>query len=198
MSRKVPITVSALVVIVLALYYFVYAARPVNLQFIDAVVAFSAVVIIAISYLIGSLARFMPKLAPFVHYRKEFGLIGYSVAVLHVILVVPLLISDTSAVTMGEVVSLAVAAVALMIFTLLALTSTNVWIKNLGYENWKNLQRTGYLALVFVLLHVIMLSNGAFLGRTVGQVVIGFGLVVLLLRAIAFISNKKAPVKVKI
>ena len=65
-----------------------------------------------------------------------------------------------------------------------------------GYENWKNLQRTGYIAFVFVLLHVLVLENGVFFGRLTGQIVLILGLAVLLLRALSQIMKMRGKQKI--
>ncbi|HZX34133.1 MAG TPA: ferric reductase-like transmembrane domain-containing protein [archaeon] len=198
MSNKLPIAVSAIVVALFAWYYFIFRAMAPSLGFVNAVVAFSAVVILTFSFLIGPLARFIPFFRNFLAHRKAFGLIGYALAGLHIIIVVPLLIGESNEITFADVASLAVAAVAFTIFTLMALTSTSRWVTTLGYENWKNLQRTGYLALIFVLFHVALLEKGVFFSRLTGQIAIGIILLALLLRAIALVIGKPSAEKIKV
>ncbi len=186
MNKVVPYIISALIMGILAWYYFIFRGFAVSVSFVNSVVAFSAVFIIGLSFAFGPLARFIHFFRPWLVYRKDFGLIGFALAALHIVLVVPMmLLEETREFNFGDVASLAVAAVAFMIFLLMALTSTAKWVEKLGYDNWKNLQRMGYIAIVLVLFHVVLLEKGVFLTRIIGQIAIGFVLVVLLLRAIA-------------
>ncbi|HIH09716.1 MAG TPA: hypothetical protein HA254_03510 [Candidatus Diapherotrites archaeon] len=190
MSNKPAYIVSALVVAIFSWYYFISRAFPVNVQYLNAVVAFSAVVIIGISFLLGPLAKFVKFTAKYEGQRKAFGIIGYALACAHVLLIVPLLLQSSPQLTLGDAASLAVAAVAFMIFTLMALTSTQKWAQSLGYDNWKSLQRTGYIAIVLVMVHVLLLQKGVFLTRITGQVAIGIVLLVLLLRGLCLVTGK--------
>lgn len=52
------------------------------------------------------------------------------------------------------------AAPALLIFTLMALTSTNWAIAKIGYKNWKNLHRLGYIAFALIFAHFLLKATG--------------------------------------
>jgi DMSO/TMAO reductase YedYZ heme-binding membrane subunit len=133
-----------------------------------------------------------------VYFRKTFGLAGYSLAALHLGLAFFNLLPEERAITFADAGSLAFAAMAFIIFTFMAITSTSSWLIKLGYENWKSLQRTGYIALLFVLFHIALLENGVILTRLIGQLVITFALVVMLLRGIVFVMGIKRKQKTKL
>ncbi|MCR4335204.1 MAG: ferric reductase-like transmembrane domain-containing protein [archaeon] len=195
--KKRAYILSALVILAFAWYYLIFSARPLSLSFLNAIVAFSATVIIGLSALMGPIARFVPKWKNILEMRRPLGIIGFGLAALHLMMVVPILLENPSEVFLGDVVSIVVAGIAFVIFTLMALTSTSKWLEKLGYENWKMLQRLGYLAMTMVLFHIILLEEGVFLGRLTGQIAIIFVLAVILLRAIAFIAKKpetKTPI----
>ena len=196
--RKRPYIISAIVILILLWYYFIYRAFPVNLGFVDSVVAFSAMILITFSFLLGPVARFVPLFKKQLIERKDYGLIGFSLAALHTVLIVFKMISETDAITFGAVVSIVFAGIAFIVFLLMAVTSTKKWVKLLGYTNWKNLQRTGYLALLFVAFHVVLLENGVFLNRLTGQVAIGLILVTLLLRGIVLILRIPGEKKIEV
>jgi DMSO/TMAO reductase YedYZ heme-binding membrane subunit len=194
MMNRLALAISALVILLFAGYYWILRAMAIGLGSANAIVAFSAVIVIGISFLLGPLARFIGPVSRFAAHRKDFGLIGYFLAALHVLLVVPLLLSqEGEAVTLSDAVSVAVAAVAFMIFTLMFLTSTQKWMATLGFENWKSLQRTGYIAIVLVIAHVVLLENGVFLSRLTGQAAIAFVLLILFLRALVLVLRKRDP-----
>ncbi|MFH1390766.1 MAG: ferric reductase-like transmembrane domain-containing protein [Candidatus Diapherotrites archaeon] len=195
--KKRAYILSAIVILAFAWYYLIYSGRPLTLNFINAIVAFSATIIIGLSALMGPVARFVPKWKSILEMRRPLGIIGFGLAALHLMIVVPLLLEEPSEVFLGDVVSIVVAGVAFVIFTLMALTSTSKWVEKLGYDNWKMLQRLGYLAMALVLFHIILLEQGVFLGRLSGQISIIFVLAVILLRAVAFIFKKpeaKTPI----
>ena len=186
-EELLPHIISILVVIILAYYYFILSGRPITINFINAVVAFSAVFTIGLAFVMGSCAKFANLFNRCLAYRKTFGLWGFSLAALHTLIVPFILIGETGEFSFGDVASLVFAGIAFMIFILMALTSTNKWLGQLGYDNWKNLQRTGYIAIVFVLIHIVLLEHGIFLTRLTGQIAIGFILLILLMRGIALI-----------
>ena len=189
---------AAITVVVLAIlswYYFIFLGFPVNLNFLNSIVAFSATFLISIAFFLGPISRFFPYCRQYLDLRKPVGLVGYAFAALHTLLVVFVLLEESSEVTFSEVASIGFAAVAFVVFTLMALTSTPKWIEKLGYQNWKSLQRTGYLALIFVIFHVVLLEQGVFLSRTIGQVAVIAVLGILLLRIFALILRKKAQKK---
>ena len=192
MKNVFPVIVSAAIIAIFSWYYLIVRAQPLNFQWANAIVAFSAVIILGLAMVAGSLAKFVKPLSKYAHYRREFGLIGFALAAIHIALVIPILIYSDEPALWANAISAAVAAVAFTIFLLMTLTSTESWMKNIGYENWKNLQRTGYIALVLVMFHIILLDKGAFLTRITGQVAIGFVLLILLLRALAFAFNAKS------
>ena len=196
MIKKTPYIISLLVIIALAWYYFIFSAFPISLGFINAVTAFSATIIISFSFFLGPLAKFINFFRKHLEYRKQFGFIGYSLAALHILLVVPLLLEETQEIVFADVVSIAVAAAAFILFTLMAFTSTPKWLEKLGYENWKNLQRTGYVALIFVLIHITLLEKGIFLTRTTGQIAISLILITIILRTLTLVFRMQSKDKI--
>ena len=185
--QRIPHIISAAVILVLSWYYFFSLGRPFGINYLNAIAAFSAVFIIGLSFLMGPIARFVPALQQDLQFRKAFGLWGYAMACVHLALVPPVLLQGSREITLTDAASLAFAAVAFMIFTLMAITSTGKWIATLGYDNWKTLQRTGYIAMAAMILHVALLEKGVFLTRTTGVVAITFILFVFLMRAIVFV-----------
>ena len=197
MSEMKAHAVAILVLAILSWYYFINLGFPVNIGFTNAVVAFGATFLIALSFFLGPLARIIPALKHDLIYRKTFGLWGYSLALIHLILASFNIINEERVITLADLGSLTFAGIAFMIFTMMALTSTYKWMQTLGYENWKSLQRVGYMALLFVLIHIALIEQGVFLTRTTGQIAIGFMMLILLLRGLLLILGvrRKKPYK---
>ncbi len=198
MNQRFAWVISGLVVLFLSVYYFVVLARPISLNLVNAVVAFSSTFVIGFSFLLGPLARLTGFFRPLLSLRKPFGLIGFGLAALHALLVVPVQLGNMREIGLGDVASLVFAGMAFMVFTLMSLTSTQNWMEKLGYENWKNLQRTGYLAFAFVLFHIVLLEHGVFLSRTTGQFAIAFILLCFFLRALLLFLAKPNTEKINI
>ena len=179
-----------LIIAAFSWYYFIVRAFPPSINFANAIAALSATILIGISFLLGPLSRFLPALFnKILCLRKNIGLWGYGLALLHIVLVAYALLGSKDPITFSDAISLAVAAVAFMIFTLMAITSTASWIAKLGYANWKQLQRTGYLAFALVLVHVAVIENGVFLGRLPAQIALAVILIALLLRALLYLAG---------
>tara|TARA_Y100000310_G_C20506686_1_gene726739 strand:+ start:207 stop:908 length:702 start_codon:yes stop_codon:yes gene_type:complete len=118
--------------------------------------ASGSVVMIAISLFLGPLARFFPWLSSCVCYRKEIGLMGFFMAVVHTYISLFLLeawfpydwyLTNRLAVMMGYL--------ALVLFLVISITSLDKIAFKLGYKRWKFIQRLAYLGLFFVVLHII-------------------------------------------
>jgi len=176
--------VSLIVIGAYAWYYFIYRGFPVSASFLNAVIAFSATIILTLSFALGPLTHWWAGIKRWRTYRKDFGLIGYALACAHIVISAWYVIDRDGPIAYSDAMSLAVAALSFGIFSIMAITSNSTWIRKLGYENWKALQRTGYMALVLLFLHIALLSQGAFLERITGQVALGFIMLVLFVRAI--------------
>lgn len=182
-----PLFISSLVVLFFSWYYFIFRAFPVSLSFVNAIVAFSGTFLITASFILGPLARLLPFIKGEIAYRKSFGLYGYGLVSLHLLLSIFVMLGEDRAIALADAGSLAFAAIAFMIFTIMALTSTASWLKMLGYDNWKALQRTGYVALVAVLAHVALIESGKVLTRQTGIAVAVFIMAALLLKIITML-----------
>ena len=77
----------------------------------------------------------------------------------------------------------------------MTITSRVKYIKSMGYEKWKRLQRTGYIAFFFVLIHFTLINGGAFVSRQVGQLLFAFVLFILLVRILVILMGRKEAYK---
>jgi len=141
------------------------------------------------SYFLGPLARFAWKtFSPKLEYRKPLGLFGYYFAIIHILLSLLIVPGETLG---SNGLSLFFGMVAILIFTLVASTSMMKSIEAHGFERWQKIQRTGYLAFLFVIFHFVILENGEFIGRQLGQITLVFASLVLLARLLVLIFPKK-------
>lgn len=144
-----------------------------------------AILMLHLILLIGPLARLTPRAAPLLYNRRHLGVSFFVVALLHALLVVgfyggfgnqnPLLaVLDAPS---GSVPFEFFGFLALIIFALMAATSHDFWLANLGHAWWKTMHMLVYLAYLLVLAHVlfgalrsegnilplVLMSAGAFL-----------------------------------
>lgn len=128
--------------------------------FLNKTVANLAVVLIGISYLLGPLCIFIPKLARHLSFRRYFGVAGFLAVIAHIILsVLQWNTRFTFSWYVDHKYGVTAAVGATLIFTALALTSHNRLIKDLGSKRWKWLQRMGYIAVMLALIHIYIASS---------------------------------------
>ena len=172
-------------------------------------ISLSAVVFIALSYTLGSLARFWPKtFIPTLDLRKFFGLLGFGLAAL--LGLVSLLIFTPAYypkffLTSGKLnfigeLSILFGVLAFFVLTLVAISSIPSIAKSIDLQRWLAVQRLGYFGLVLVFFHVFTMGFEGWLKPAgwpggllpislVAAIVIAF---VLLLKVIAVVVPQKA------
>lgn len=125
-------------------------------------IALGAVVFISVSYLLGNISRFIHTFSRWVYLRKYFGLLGFSLASIHSLMSLALLrpyyygkffTAEGSLNLIGEL-SLLFGVIALFIFSIVAIVSLPSIVNSMDPRKWRSVQRSGYIALVFVLAHV--------------------------------------------
>ena len=130
-------------------------------------IALASVAFIALSYMLGPLARFWPQtMVPLLPARKFFGLLGFGLGAVHglmsLLLFTPanypkFFLADGTLNVTGEL-SMVFGIFSLLIFTAVALTSLPSIAASLKVDQWQFVQRLGYAGLTLVLLHVITMG----------------------------------------
>lgn len=201
---------SALVLaaIVFVSFSLLLFARRFDYSFLIAnkAVALTAVTLIGVTFLIGPLAKFWSKKwVPRLRLRKQMGLTGFMLVVLHAIFSLimlssayyPKMFTEAGRLTPESEASLVLGTMALLIFSVAAITSFNPFKQSMKYHQWKRLQRTGYIAFVMVFFHIFLIKwqgwidpsnwlNGLPPASLVGASFIVF---VLLMRSIVLLSH---------
>lgn len=130
-------------------------------------IALSSTILIGISFLLGPLARFLPGVfGKIVYLRKNFGLIGFFLATLHVIMTLvlfnkanyPRYFLENGKLTFNGETALLFGILAVMVFGIVSIASLPSVEERMEEKNWKTIQRLGYLAYIFVLLHVSVMG----------------------------------------
>ena len=198
---KYKIHLVPIVIFLLTLIYFVaFRGRPLDPSTASNSFAIAATFVIGFCFLLGPLSRLRPH--AFVHllrYRKALGLWGFLFAAIHVacaiLLVYGLNILSAYNPSGENFWSIIAGTIAFIIFLVMTVTSRVKYIKSMGYEKWKRLQRTGYIAFFFVLIHFTIINGMSFVNRTLGQLLFAFVLFVLLLRVLIILMGKKEAYK---
>ena len=155
----------ALPIFIITLYYH-YVRRGVFLPFFTdhgisfiylANKAFSltAVALVVISILIGPLAAFFPSFGKKIGCRKEIGLLGFFLAIGHIII-------SLFYIHWNFDWSVLTGLLAFLFFlAIVVFAGTRKSLISLGYRKWKTIQRLVYPALLFILLHILFLGEVA-------------------------------------
>jgi DMSO/TMAO reductase YedYZ heme-binding membrane subunit len=168
------------------------------------------VMFIALSYLLGPLARLWPKtMVPLLGLRQFFGLLGFGLAAIHgfasLLLFTPahypkFFSLDGTLNLIGEL-SMMFGILAFFIFSAVALTAIPSVAGSMSSQRWQTVQRLGYVGLVLVLFHVLVMGyegwtkpsswpGGMLPISLMAAIVIAFA---LLLRIVVMIFPRREP-----
>ena len=135
-------------------------------------ISLSAVVFIALSYALGSLARFWPKtFVPALSMRKFFGLLGFGLAALHGLISLliftpayyPKFFLGSGKLNLVGELSMLFGILAFFVFASVAISSIPAVAKSMEPERWRAVQRLGYLGLILVFFHVFVMGLAGWL-----------------------------------
>src|SRR3989338_5522076 len=130
-------------------------------------ISLSAVMFIALSYALGSLARFWPKtFVPALSMRKFFGLLGFGLAALHGLISLliftpayyPKFFLGSGKLNLVGELSMLFGILAFFVFASVAISSIPAVAKSMEPERWLAMQRVGYLGLILVFFHVFFMG----------------------------------------
>jgi len=124
-----------------------------------------AVIMLHLILIIGPLARFTPKMNALLYNRRHLGVAFFIVASLHGLLVFafyggfgienPITAVLAGSYRAGGIPFELFGFIALLIFAIMAATSHDFWLANLGHAFWKTMHMGVYIAYTLVLAHMI-------------------------------------------
>lgn len=124
-----------------------------------------AIVMLHLILIIGPLARLTPLAAPLLYNRRHLGVAFFITALLHALLVIafyggfgtqdPVRAVLAGTQNTNTIPFEFLGMLALIIFALMASTSHDYWLKNLGPSLWKSMHMLVYLAYILVIAHVV-------------------------------------------
>lgn len=130
-------------------------------------VALTATIMIGLSFILGPLVRFWPKtFESSLALRKYLGLLGFGTASFHALMSLilyspsyyPKFFLKSGKMNLIGESSMLFGILAFAVFAVIAITSLPSVEQSLNEASWKRIQRLGYLAYFFVLLHVFIMG----------------------------------------
>lgn len=146
------------IIFALAYAYTSYMKTP---NVLNKSVADTAIILMGLSMMLSSLCYFWDFVDTKIVYRKYLGLMGYAFGIVHIAMSFEALQSLLSAETWQEGVpwALATGGAAAIIFSIMALISNQYAANELGGKLWRYILRTGYLAVLLIWFHVVLLKS---------------------------------------
>ena len=127
-----------------------------------------ALILLHVILMIGPVHRLTPVVAPLLYNRRHMGVMFFTVALLHAVVAIGFYggfgVGNPIVNVLGHGSFASIAAfpfewlgfLALVIFFVMAATSHDFWLKNLGPRAWKAIHMGVYLAYALVLAHVVL------------------------------------------
>ena len=169
---------------------------------INKVFALSAIGLIAISFILGPLARFWPDIfVKYLYFRKPVGLAGFVLGVIHGIYsAIAFYNLDITSMLVNNEKSLAIifGIIGTIVFIIMSATSNKTMLDKLGYKIWKAIQTFGYFGLLFIVLHFLLIETKPDKGfdvRPYGLVFFYIAVAALVLRVIAIFVKSEPKTK---
>lgn len=180
----------------LSLIILLLAEQPTT-HGLNRVFALSGLAIVGITFLIGPLSKYSKRINRLKIYRRFLGVSGFVVLLLHIIISFWQFYSFDLGLMLSPANPLLAAVVSgimcFLIYLAMTLTSTNAAMRRMG-RNWKLLQNTGYLAMVFSMTHFAWTQlglRGIVASNLVAWAVFIMGLAVILARVYVHILSMR-------
>lgn len=188
-------------ILVILLTWVFHTNLEISEDAFNMVAAVAGLFIVGAVFLIGPLSRYFPnQFCKYRAYRKFLGLFGFGLILIHVFLSLVFAYHlDVGKMVNQNPKALGFysAVIAFFIFLLMSITSTDKAIKLFnqklgGYNNWKLLQTTGYIAMSLALLHFLILetNENGFSPGIIGLAVFVFSMIVIAARIVVMIHAK--------
>ena len=129
-------------------------------------IAMAATILIGISFVMGPLARFSQGIVRHLYLRKHIGLVGFALAAMHTLMSMILLgpayynrlYTSAGKLTLVGESAMLFGVLAIVIFSIVSITSMPPIFKHMDPRQWQFVQRLGYLAYICVMLHVYVMA----------------------------------------
>lgn len=176
-------------------YLYLRGSGKVTTFNVNQAAANTSVFLIGFSFLLSSLCYFFDFLDTKIIYRKHLGIIGFAYGLAHVFFVVIVLqnMFPLNEWLTERLLTFSLGLVAVILFTFMTIISNQYVITHIGGKTWRtSLRWSGYIALVFVWFHAVIVTWPRWSGWLVkpqgwaplGLIAAAFSVVVILARVI--------------
>jgi len=153
--------------------------------------AVTAVILLAITLLIGPLSHFYPKyFEKHKDYRKKLGLLTVVYGLIHIFITsytwnIPKAIAYTSSNRSAIILGVLAAILLLAI----SLTSNKKVFENIKFPLWKAIQFTSYVVLALLIVHFALIKKSSFLFSPIGIFLLVLSTLAILARGLIVIKE---------
>ncbi len=132
--------------------------------------------LLCITLMIGPLSLYRPEaFNQLIKPRRALGIAAFLFIALHFILYFGSQGSWDLELTIDSIPLGGLMMASMGILLVLAITSSDYAIKQLGFANWKNIQRASYLVFVLSFIHFVQKANGLFVQTPSGKTFLNIG-----------------------
>ncbi|OGK13510.1 hypothetical protein A3A93_00030 [Candidatus Roizmanbacteria bacterium RIFCSPLOWO2_01_FULL_38_12] len=165
--------VYSLILFIVVSGYYLIQRGSFSLALFNQVIADVGMLLMGLSFALSGICYFWNFADHYIIYRKQLGVVGFAYVILHGLISLffipenaPILFYYLEKETILAFIS---AFIAISIYTMMVIVSTDSMIHKLGGHTWRILLRVGYIAYVFSLLHMWLNSYPFWLRYLTGQ-----------------------------
>jgi sulfoxide reductase heme-binding subunit YedZ len=143
-------------VVYFGLYHSMVSGNPVTIrEFLVKGVTHTGLILIALSLLLGNIAKFWNRYDKFLHYRKQLGIIGFYYVFAHGNIATALYLWDDPSLFREQWISFIAGLLSLYVLGV-CMEISEIWaIRKLGSKRWRRTIRyLSYTAFILALLHI--------------------------------------------
>lgn len=124
-------------------------------------VADTSVILVGLSMILSGVCYFWNYFDSLIRYRKHLGLVGFAFVLTHIALSFPAFqaLFKVSTWQSGAMWPAFTGLLAALIFSIMAVISNSAMAQILGGKTWRYILRSGYIALILVWTHVVLLKG---------------------------------------
>lgn len=143
-------------IVLFGLYHSFVSGNPITIrEFLVKGVTHTGLILIALSLLLGNIAKFWNRYDKFLHYRKQLGITGFYYVFAHGHVATALYLWDDPALFRAQWVSFVAGLLSLYVLGI-CVEISEIWaIRKLGPQRWrKTIRYLSYTAFILALIHI--------------------------------------------
>lgn len=192
----------SLLVFVASGFYIFLTGGTFDLVFANRALAASAIILVGLSFALSGITYFTPFFHKRLAYRKQLGVIGFAYGLTHAVISLfflkPVFIFPAS--LFQNPIPFVFSTLTIILFAVMTIVSNFGIPQKIGAQTWRKILRSGYIGIVFLMIHFGILSLSEWklwflfskpILPPISLLLFIFSTFVLILRLALFISLKK-------